>query len=255
MEAGMDGVSARHLLAMSIHVVDANWGTEGLRAMLGAVITSFGEADRAAIMRAERIAARLHAGDRRSGDRPYVNHLLRVAIRVAHYYHVRDVDVVCAALMHDAVEDHPGELADLATDAERARGATDAALAVLGRGFTPRMAGLVRAVTNPETDPSQPLAERQDQYRAHVVDSLEREPWARVIKLSDFTDNGAGIMWTVTFDKARKLAAKYAPLVPQMIDFATRDDTPLDSEAKARIVKQMKAGERRFAAILDTEGP
>jgi hypothetical protein len=253
MEASMDGISARHLLAMSIHVVDANWSTEGLRAMLSAVIRSFDGADQAAILRAERIAARLHAGDLRSGGRPYVNHLLRVAIRAAHYYHVRDVDVLCAALLHDAAEDHPQELADLATDAERARGAAEAALAVLGRGFTLRMAGLVRAVTNPEADPSQPLAERQEQYRAHVVESLEREPWARVIKLSDFTDNGVGIMWTVTFDKARRLAAKYAPLVPEMIDFATRDDTPLDFEAKARIVEQMKAGERRFAAILDAD--
>ena len=35
-----------------------------------------------------------------------MNHLLRVAIRILSYYGVRDPDVVCAALLHDAVEDH-----------------------------------------------------------------------------------------------------------------------------------------------------
>ena len=247
---GMNGITARQLLTMKIHVVDSNWSTEGLRAMLAAVIATFDTADREAILRAERIASRLHARDVRTGGRPYANHLLRVAIRVAHYYHVRDVDALTASLLHDAVEDHPDELADLATDAERGQGRTTAALAVLGRAFSPRMARLVGAVTNPDIDNTLILEERQELYRVHVVESLEREPWARVIKLSDFTDNGAGIMWTVTHAKAKRLAAKYAPLVPQMLDFAQRNDTPLDFEAKTRIVGQLRNAEKNFAAIL-----
>jgi len=250
---GMNGVTDRQLLAMKIHIVDANWSTEGLRAMLAAVIAGFDTADRDAIVRAERIASRLHAKDVRTGGQPYVNHLLRVAIRIAHYYHVQDVDALTAALLHDAVEDHPDELADLATDAERSAGLTEAALAVLGRAFSPRMATLVRAVTNPDIDNALALEERQELYRVHVVESLDREPWARVIKLSDFTDNGVGIMWTITHAKAKRLATKYAPLVPQMLDFAQRDDTPLDFEAKSRIVGQLKNAEKNFAAILDED--
>lgn len=248
---GINGITERRLLTMKIHVVDTNWSSDGLRAMLAAVTASLDEGERAAIRRAERIASRLHAADMRTGGRPYVNHLLRVAIRIAHYYHVRDIDVLCAALLHDAVEDHPDELADLATDAERALGGTAAALAVLGRAFSPRMAGIVRAVTNPDIDKDLSLEERQELYREHVVESLEAEPWARVVKLSDFTDNGVGIMWTVAPDKARRLATKYAPLVPQMVDFARRSDTPLDFEAKSRIVEQLRSGEKYFAAILD----
>lgn len=250
---GMNGITARQLLTMKIHVVDSNWSTEGLRAMLAAVLASFDAADQDTILRAERLASRLHARDLRTGGRPYVNHLLRVAIRVAHYYHVRDVDALTAALLHDAVEDHPDELADLATDAERAEGQTEAALAVLGRAFSPRMSMLVRAVTNPEIDKTLTLEERQELYRVHVAESLEREPWARVIKLSDFTDNGVGIMWTLTHAKAKRLAAKYAPLLPQMLDFAQRADTPLDFEAKSRIVGQLKNAEKNFAAILDDD--
>ena len=251
---GMDGITTRQLLAMKIHIVDANWSTDGLRAMLEAVIASFDSAERETILRAERLASRLHAKDVRSGGQPYVNHLLRVAIRVAHYYHVRDIDVLTAALLHDAVEDHPDELADLATDAEREQGPGPAALAVLGRAFSPRMARLVSAVTNPDFDKNLTLEERQEFYRVHVAESLDREPWARVIKLSDFTDNGVGIMWTVTHAKAKRLAAKYAPLVPQMIDFAQRPDTPLDFEAKSRIVGQLKNAEKNFEAILDEDG-
>jgi (p)ppGpp synthase/HD superfamily hydrolase len=247
----LDGVTDRQLLAMKIHQVDGNWGTEGLRAMLAAVLNSSIDAENTAVLRAGRIAAWLHAGDLRSGNRPYLGHLLRVTIRIAYHYHVRDTDVLCAALLHDSVEDHADALADFASNGERKKGPAEAAYAVLGRAFSPAVATMVRAVTNPETDPSQPLAERQEQYRVHVVDSLEREPWARVIKLSDFTDNGAGIMWTLSGAKRHKLAAKYAPLVPQMIDFATRDDTPLDPAVKDRIVAAMNKAQRNFAAILD----
>lgn len=250
---GMQGISARQLLTMKIHVVDSNWSSEGLRAMLASVIANFEDEEREAIVRAERIASRLHADDTRSGGRPYVNHLLRVAIRIAHYYHVRDVDVLTAALLHDAVEDHPGELADLASNGERALGQADAALAVLDHAFSSRMARFVRAVSNPDIDKTLTLEERHELYRIHVVESLEAEPWARVIKLSDFTDNGVGIMWTVTPAKAKSLAAKYAPLVPQLIEFTRREDTPLGVEAKAHIVRQLKNGEEYFAAILEVD--
>jgi (p)ppGpp synthase/HD superfamily hydrolase len=250
---GVDGISDRQLLTMKIGVVDSNWSSDGLRAMLAATLTGFDPEARANVLRAERLASRLHADDTRSGGSPYVNHLLRVTIRIAHYYHVRDVDVLTAGLLHDAVEDHPDELADLATDAERLLGETEAALAVLGRAFSPRMAGLVRAVTNPRIDKTLDPAVRQELYRAHVVESLEAQPWARVVKLSDFTDNGVGIMWTVTPDKARRSAAKYAPLVPALIDFARRPDTPLDFEAKTRIVGQLKSAQKYFAAVLDTD--
>ena len=57
---------------------------------------------------------------------PYLNHLLRVAIRMMHHYQVRDVDVIVAGLLHDAVEDHPAELAGTA-----AADPTEAALAAL----------------------------------------------------------------------------------------------------------------------------
>ena len=133
------------------------------------------------------------------------------------HYGVHDADVICAALLHDAVEDHAAELAG------PNGGGRQAALAVLAAEFGPRVAELVAAVTNPDYAPGR---DTHEQYREHVADSLRRNPWARVIKASDFTDNGVGLIHT-TGPRLRELAGKYAPLVPVLQELITLPDTPL----------------------------
>ncbi|MEY9930043.1 (p)ppGpp synthase/HD superfamily hydrolase [Catenulispora sp. GP43] len=241
----MDGIERGQLSVMPIHAVTEVYGEAGLRMLFEIESEAFPDQERATMLRAERVASRLHAGDKRVRE-PYVNHLLRVAIRIIRHYQVRDAEVIVAALLHDAVEDHPRDLADLAGDAERAAGERNAALTMLARAFTPRVANLIASVTNPDYDPER---DRQEQYREHVVESLEVDPWARVIKLSDFTDNGVGIIHT-TGPKVRKASAKYAPLVPQLREFALRDDTPLNAEVKELIVHQLDLAAERFRAIL-----
>ena len=229
---------------MPLHAITEVYGEAGLRERLLLELESFPPAERDQLVEALELAARLHADDRRVRE-PYLNHLLRVAIRIIKYYGVRDVDVLTAALLHDAVEDHPAELGmrSEGTHAELA----EAAIAELARRFNPRMAELVRSVTNPEYDPER---DRHEQYRAHVADSLERDPWARVIKVSDFTDNGVGVIHT-TYDKARSSAIKYRPLVPKLRELVGRPDTPLSVAAKDHILDQLDLAEERFAAILD----
>ena len=241
----MDGIERGQLKVMPLHAVTEVYGEAGLRVLFEVETEAFPEHERATLLRAERVASRLHAEDKRVRE-PYVNHLLRVAIRIVRHYKVRDCEVVVAALLHDAVEDHPADLADLASGAERAAGQRQAALAVLGRAFTPRVAELVAAVTNPHYDPAR---DKHEQYREHVVESLETNPWARVVKLSDFTDNGVGIIHA-TGPKVRKVSAKYAPLVPRLREFALRPDTPVDDEVKAHIVQQLDLAAERFRAIL-----
>ena len=113
------------------------------------------------------------------------------------------------------------------------------------RRFGPRVAGLVDAVTNPEWVPG---ADRDEQYRAYVADSLAANPWARVIKASDFTDNGVGLIHT-SGPRAARLARKYAPLVPVLADLIARPDTPLPPPVKARILGQFVAAQERFAVL------
>lgn len=80
--------------------------------------------------------------------------------------------------------------------------------------------------------------------------SLEREPWARVIKVSDFTDNGVGVIHTVG-PKVTRAATKYRPLVPVFRDLVARPDTPLSAPVKQHILAQLDLAEERFSAILD----
>jgi (p)ppGpp synthase/HD superfamily hydrolase len=234
----MDSDQQRLLATMPLHAITSTYGEAGLRDRFAAEIAAWPGADRRRMEQALDLAARLHGADRRDRE-PYVNHLLRVAIRIMTYYRVRDADVVCAALLHDSVEDHPAELGGGPSDHQ-------AALATLAAQFGPRVAELVGAVTNPVYEPGR---DEHEQYREHVAASLRASPWARVIKASDFTDNGAALMHT-TGSRLHRLAGKYAPLVPVLADVIARPDTPLDAAAKERILAQLDRAASRFAAVL-----
>jgi hypothetical protein len=259
----MDTAARRLLATMPLHAITTTYGEDGLRERFAQEIGVFGQADWRRLERALALAGRLHAADRRQRE-PYINHLLRVAIRILCYYGVRDPDVACAALLHDAVEDHAAELAaggsgqtePVAGDGGQAaltagsgqaaaHGGRQAALAALAAEFGPRVAELVAAVTNPVWRPGQ---DQHEQYREHVAASLENCPWARVIKVSDFTDNGVGLIHT-TGAALDRLAGKYAPLVPVLREMIARPDTPLGDQAKARIVGQLDLAAERFTAI------
>jgi hypothetical protein len=238
----MDSDRQRLVGTMPLHAITSTYGEPGLRDRFAAEIASWPEADRKRMEAALALAGRLHAADRRDRE-PYLNHLLRVAIRIISYYRVRDTDVVCAALLHDAVEDHAPELAG-----GGAGGAADdvqAALAALAAEFGPRVAELVGAVTNPAYAPDR---DAHEQYREHVEQSLRDCPWARVIKASDFTDNGVGLIHS-TGPRLHKLAGKYAPLVPVLRELIARSDTPLDAAAKEHILSQLGRAADRFAAL------
>ena len=237
----MDTGERRLVATMPLHAITSTYGEEGLRARFAVEIETWPEPDQRRLNQALDLAARLHAADRRERE-PYVNHLLRVAIRIMSHYGVHDTDVVCAALLHDAVEDHAAELAP--------GGGRPDALAVLAAEFGPRVAGLVAAVTNPQYDPDR---DPHEQYREHVADSLRRDPWARVIKASDFTDNGVGLIHT-TGPRLRRLAGKYAPLVPVLQEVIALSDTPLGDPARQRILTQLGQAADRFAAILSAGG-
>ncbi|NUS43024.1 MAG: HD domain-containing protein [Mycobacteriaceae bacterium] len=223
---------------MPLHAITEVHGLDGLRARF--LLEAAQLPDHERILAALDLADTLHRRDRRSRE-PYLNHLLRVATRIISHYGIDDPDVVIAALLHDAVEDHPAELAG-----ERPGPRTEAALAELAARFGNRVADLVAAVTNP---PPAESVDRHEQYRDFVAASLDRNPWARIIKLSDFTDNGVGILYT-TGPKLRTLAVKYRPLTDVYRDLVARSDTPLSAAAKREIMDQLDLADERFDAIL-----
>ena len=235
-DTDLDPAERRLLAGMPLHAITSVHGQAGLRERLLMEIEHFPAADRGRARDALALAGQLHAADRRQRE-PYANHLLRVTIRILSHYRVTDPDVACAALLHDAVEDHAAGLAP--------GGSRQAALAVLAGRFGDRTAALVAAVTNPEWEPGR---DKHEQYREHVLASLAASPWARVIKASDFTDNAVGIIH-LTGPKLAKLVGKYAPLVPALRELILRPDTPLEADVKDMIAAQLDAAQERFAAI------
>jgi len=234
---GSYGLPGRELIAvMPLHAITTVYGERGLRARFELETARLNSlADREKADKALHLAGHLHERDERQRE-PYINHPLRVALRIICHYAVRDADITCAALLHDAVEDHADDLA--------ANG-RPGAFGVLAAEFGARVAGLVEAVTNPVYTPGR---SKDEQYREHVAASLDANPEARVIKVSDFTDNGVGVFYA-TGPKAVRLAGKYAPLVPMLADLIARPDTPLSIPAKARILSQLRVAEERFAAL------
>jgi hypothetical protein len=175
IDDGMSPAERQLLATMPLHAITALHGEAGLRERFAIEIAAFPDADRQRLEQALGLAARLHAADRRQRE-PYVNHVLRVATRIISHYHVRDTDVVCAALLHDAVEDHAADLAP--------GGGQQEALTVLAGLFGPRVAEFVGAVTNPAYEPgrdhhrpvpracsrqpgNQPLGARHQDLRLH----------------------------------------------------------------------------------------
>jgi (p)ppGpp synthase/HD superfamily hydrolase len=234
----MNATGAGILAVMPLHTISDVHGEEGLRRRLALESVKLSEPER--VTAALELASDLHRDDR-YGREPYLNHLLRVAIRIVSHYEVHDTDLVVAGLLHDAVEDHASEL----TGAQNGSTA-ESALAVLRERFGTRVAELVAAVTNPAREPG---IDRNHQYRAHIAESLEHDPWARVVKLSDFTDNGVGILYA-TSPAMEKLAIKYRPLTSVYRDLVTRPDTPLAAHVKQHILDQLDLADERFAAIL-----
>jgi (p)ppGpp synthase/HD superfamily hydrolase len=233
---GISDAEQRIIAVMPLHAITATYGEQGLRARLAIEIARLDDAaSQQQVREALQLAGQLHAADRRQRE-PYLNHLLRVTLRIICHYGVRDTEIVCAALLHDAVEDHAH---DLAVNGRAG------AFTVLADSFGPEVASLVEAVTNPVHEPGRG---KDEQYQAHVAMSLAAMPRARVIKVSDFTDNGLGVIHT-TGPKAVRLARKYAPLVPVLADLIARQDTPLSATVKERILGQLRTAQERFAAI------
>ena len=121
----------------------------------------------AVVMKAAARAAHWHSGQRRKGAaaEPYVNHLLEVADLVAEATGGSDVNLVVAALLHDAVEDQPVSRATIAAE------------------FGEDVASLVMEVTD---DKSLPKADRK---RLQIEHAPHKSPRAALIKIADKTSN------------------------------------------------------------------
>jgi hypothetical protein len=236
--------SAAFLLTMPLHAITEIYGEPGLRRRLHLELARLPPAVAEAVTDALGWAARLHAGQRRTRE-PYLNHLIRVTLRILCYYRITDADVLTAALLHDAVEDRAWAIVGRPSN-NPGPAPRDEALTVIGHRYGTRVARLVAAVSHPTHPPG---TDRIHAYLTHLDTALTTDPWARVLKLSDFTDNAVGIIHTVG-PKVPHLARKYRPAVPVLRGLLARPDTPLDTPAKQHIDRQLDLAQQRIDAIL-----
>ncbi|MEV6492627.1 hypothetical protein AB0M20_29005 [Actinoplanes sp. NPDC051633] len=90
----MHEVSKAQLRVMPLHAITEVCGEPGLRRRLALELLALPDDDRRAVGAATRWAAELHQGQRRTRE-PYVNHPLRVTLRMLCHYWVADPCAAC----------------------------------------------------------------------------------------------------------------------------------------------------------------
>jgi (p)ppGpp synthase/HD superfamily hydrolase len=140
------------------------------------------------IQRMIALGFQLHENDRRTFE-PYNHHLARVTLELLDRFGVRDPEVVAVAPVHDTVEDHPKELAqlvfeDVPDDEYIQREMAVKALTILG---TPNVASYTLEVSNPLIADDTERIPSYTHHSEHLV--YYGSPGAVVIKLADFFHN------------------------------------------------------------------
>jgi (p)ppGpp synthase/HD superfamily hydrolase len=135
-----------------------------------------------------------HGDQRRPTGAPYLEHLLEAVEVLVRGAGVRDRDVLCAAVLHDVVEDTQCTIADVA------------------EGFGPRVAELVGWVTIPEAEPADKAAVKI----AYLKRLAEAPDDAKLVKLADRVSN----VQTLRNLKPEKQRSYYAQTVTYLIPLA-----------------------------------
>jgi len=128
---------------------------------------SISEEDLKRLLKALAFAAHKHRDQRRKDveSSPYINHPIALANILCNEGHVTDTNVICAALLHDTVED------------------TDTTPEELEREFGKEIRGIVMDVTDDKTLEKAARKQRQVEHAAHICDQ------AKLVKLADKISN------------------------------------------------------------------
>ena len=119
------------------------------------------------LLKALAFAAHKHRGQRRKNvdASPYINHPISLANILSNEGHVTDVSVICAALLHDTVEDTETTAVELRTE------------------FGDTIAGIVMDVTDDKSLEKADRKAQQVEHAAHICDA------AKLVKLADKISN------------------------------------------------------------------
>jgi guanosine-3',5'-bis(diphosphate) 3'-pyrophosphohydrolase len=152
------------------------------------------------IDRAYRFAAEFHKDQRRRSGEPYINHPVEVALILSKDLHM-DEDAICAALLHDTVED------------------TSASLDDLKEGFGETVTELVDGVTKLTTISVSSMDEKQALNLRKMFLAMSKDIRVVIIKLADRLHNMrtlAALPPDRRLFKARETMDVYAPLADRL---------------------------------------
>jgi GTP diphosphokinase / guanosine-3',5'-bis(diphosphate) 3'-diphosphatase len=161
-----------------------------------------------AVLRAADAAARWHVHQRRKGPpkEPYINHLLEVAMLVADATDGKDVNLVVAALLHDAIED------------------SEVPKKMIAETFRNDVASLVAEITD---DKSLPKAQRKlEQVKTAGKKSLR----AKVLKLADKTSNLRAVAASPPSDWSVKRRMEYVDWARKVVKGVRGVNPKLEAE-------------------------
>ena len=157
------------------------------------------EEDRAKVERAYCFAAEKHAKQKRRSGEMYINHPVEVAIILAELN--MDCDVVCAALLHDTVEDTETSLVDVAS--------------IFGETVAELVDGVTK-LTNIEVDS---MDEKQALNLRKMFLAMSKDIRVIIVKLADRLHNMrtlAALREDRRLFKARETMDVYAPLADRL---------------------------------------
>ncbi|MCR5600230.1 MAG: bifunctional (p)ppGpp synthetase/guanosine-3',5'-bis(diphosphate) 3'-pyrophosphohydrolase [Ruminococcus sp.] len=163
------------------------------------ILTDDKQYDLSKIISAYEFAAKAHEGQTRSSGKPYIIHPLAVAYTLLELG--MDTDTICAALLHDVVED------------------TDATLDDLKKRFGQDVALLVDGVTKLSKIPTSTKEEQQAENIRKILLAMSQDIRVMIIKLSDRLHNMRTLKYR-PLDKQRNTALEtmniYAPIAHRL---------------------------------------
>lgn len=180
----------------------------------------------------------------------YVHHPLGVAIVCVEEFGVTDPDTVCAALLHDVIEDQASSVVKclLHPDGQQEGSDEAQAAAIIESYFGARVRQYVELLTNPNFKVKASELQQQGDlrdtstivntlYKEHFFHIFDHKPEAFKIKLADFSVNALDIELLPESPKKEKLKKKYGPVLKELIPFLAAHSEIKCSEDMRRRMK------------------
>jgi (p)ppGpp synthase/HD superfamily hydrolase len=243
--AYMEAMAEGRVYSDNLEIISREQGLEGLIEQFNRALGRAGLADNELIQTALTLGVDLHANDRRTYE-PYTHHLVRVAILLVEELGVRDPEVIAAAPLHDSVEDHARELAEMKFDdvpdeVHLQRQLAHRALVLIAGEET---ADIVLEVSNPLLEPEDDKIAEYSRHNTHLV--LHGSPGAAALKLSDVLDNTRPAMGEDP-NKRQRLDRKQVPIYGVHAAGLARPDSIVVPEARPGLLTVLS--ERHLRAL------